>query len=223
MHPRPVASQASIDATARRLLGNADSQGGYRTVIAGETTAVDAREEAADLAGALSAAGKQVVLVDWSLDGRRASADALGLEPTPGLMDLLDGRASFEDVIRRLPDGDAHVVPCGSVARGPERSRPRPHQSGARRIGRSLRPHRRDRRAMQPFAICSWPSRAASMPASSSPTASRRAPAGEAARGTFLGFQVTDIDVVRLDRPRTPQRGRKMQLARSESAPEARF
>jgi hypothetical protein len=107
-------SPPPIDRVARRLLGNAASQGGYRTILVGNKPGIDVREEAADLAGALSAAGVHVVLVDWNFDGMGMSS-ALGVTPSPGLMDLLTGRATFEQVIQRLPDGDAHIVPCGAA------------------------------------------------------------------------------------------------------------
>ena len=103
----------SLDDVVQRLLGNAAGQGGYRTLVVGAADDIDVREEATDLAAGLSAAGRQVVLLDWSLDGD-GMATALGLAATPGFTDLLAGAAAFDDVIRTLPDGDVHVVPCGA-------------------------------------------------------------------------------------------------------------
>ena len=212
------ASHDDIGEIARRLLANAQ-QGGYRTVIVGEGTGDEVREEAADLAGALSGAGKQVALVDWSLDGR-GIAEALGLEPTPGFMDLLDGRASFEDVIRRLPDGEAHVVPCGSARADARLDADRLNLvldaldeaydhivvTGEHQAIRDL------------FLAIEGRFDAGVLVADRR----RGAAAANAAPGTFLGFQVTDIDVVRLDRGGA-ERTRKMQLARSAAtAGEAR-
>lgn len=110
--PAAYTRLGSVDALSNRLIANSDGQGGYRTVVVGDSDEVDVAEVAADLVDTLSAAGRQVVLVDWSLDGTGIS-DILGLAPSPGFLDLVEGRATFEDVIRRLPEGDAHIVPCG--------------------------------------------------------------------------------------------------------------
>ena len=107
----------SVGGVVRRLIGNTDAQAGYRSVIVSEAPGQDVREEATDLAAALCAAGKQVALVDWSLEGA-GIAGALGIRSTPGFMDLVEDRASFDEVIQRLPDGDAHVLPCGSPQAG---------------------------------------------------------------------------------------------------------
>lgn len=104
----------SVASVVERLVGNSAGQGGYRTVIVGESVDVDVREEAADIAAGLSAAGRQVVLVDWSLDGQ-GIAGGLGLPVSPGFTELLAGVASFDDVIGMLPDGDVHVLPCGAA------------------------------------------------------------------------------------------------------------
>ncbi|MBN9262029.1 MAG: lipopolysaccharide biosynthesis protein, partial [Hyphomicrobium sp.] len=53
------------------------------------------------------------VLVDWSRDGRGIAA-SLGAAQQPGINDLLDGRASLDDVIVRLPDSDAHFIAAGA-------------------------------------------------------------------------------------------------------------
>ncbi len=111
----PVSSQFdSVASVVERLLGNSAGQTGYRALIVGEEPEVDVREEAADIAAGLSAQGRQVVLVDWSLDGR-GIASGLDLPASPGFAELLAGTASFEDVIRMLPDGDVHVLACGAA------------------------------------------------------------------------------------------------------------
>lgn len=104
----------SVASVVERLIGNSAGQSGYRALIVGAGPDVDVREEAADIAAGLSAQGRQVVLVDWSLDGR-GIASGLGLPQSPGFAELLAGTASFDDVIRMLPDGDVHVLPCGAA------------------------------------------------------------------------------------------------------------
>lgn len=111
--PSPTAS-LSVAQAVQRLLGNSAGQSGYRTAIVGECPGIDVREEAADIAAALSAAGRQIVLIDWSLDGRGIS-EALGVPSGPGFTDLMAGTHMFEDVLRMLPDGDVHIVPCGAA------------------------------------------------------------------------------------------------------------
>ena len=135
-------------------------------------------------------------------------------------MDLLDGRATFEDVIRRLPDAEVHVVPCGS----------------AKPSGKDLNPDRINlvldaldeaydhivvtgehaliRDLFQ--AIQGRFDAGVVIADPRYPTA-----AGEAGDGIFLGFQVTEIDVLRIDRAGGANSRRKMQLARN-NGPEAR-
>jgi succinoglycan biosynthesis transport protein ExoP len=60
---------------------------------------------------------QQAILLDWSLDGV-GLAPALGVSPTLGITDVLSGRASFEDVIERLSRSEAHVIAAGSSAAG---------------------------------------------------------------------------------------------------------
>lgn len=217
--PSPSADAASISAIAHRLVGNAQSQGGYRTVITGSAAGIVTHEEALDLAGALTSQGKQVALVDWSLDGRGLS-QALGLEPAPGLMDLLDGRASFEDVIRRMPEADVHVVPCGTAQVGTKVLNPDRVNLVLDALDEAYDhiivtgEHGVIRDLFQ--AIQGRFDAGVAVADPRHPTA-----AGEAGDGIFLGFQVTDIDVLRIDRAGDPAGRRKMQLARG-NGPEAR-
>jgi uncharacterized protein involved in exopolysaccharide biosynthesis/Mrp family chromosome partitioning ATPase len=97
-----------------RLICNASGPGGYRTLVVGETEDVDARDLAVSIAMGLSSAGRQVVLVDWSLDGHGIS-EGLGIPGRPGFSDLLAGNVTFEDVIRVMPDGHVHLLPCGAA------------------------------------------------------------------------------------------------------------
>ena len=63
------------------------------------TAKVDATAEAIAIARALVARREQVVLVDLTR-GPASVSGALGLPRTPGLTDLVAGRAGFEDVVR---------------------------------------------------------------------------------------------------------------------------
>ena len=195
------ADLVSADAVARRLLANGNAQAGYRSVIAGETEGIDVREQSAEVAAILAEQGKQVVLVDWSFDGRGMS-EALGLPASPGILDLIEGRASFDDVIRRLPDGDVHVVACGTARTAG------PGKLDADRINLVLDaldeaydhiivtgPHAS---ILDLFLAIQGRFDAGVLVCDS-----KRGPRAPAAAGTFLGYQVADIDVIRLDRAGT--------------------
>lgn len=103
-----------VGEVVQRLIGNAAGQSGYRTLVAGADDGVDAREIAVDIAAGLSEAGRRVVLVDASRDGA-GLAQLVGVAASPGFAELIAGSASFEDVIRTLADGDIHIVPCGAL------------------------------------------------------------------------------------------------------------
>lgn len=96
---------------ARHLAGRAISRKGHRTLLVSD--GIDGAGEARDLVSSLTTSGRRCVLVDWSRDGRGIAA-SLGAAQQPGINDLLDGRASFDDVIVRLPDSDAHFIAAGA-------------------------------------------------------------------------------------------------------------
>jgi uncharacterized protein involved in exopolysaccharide biosynthesis/Mrp family chromosome partitioning ATPase len=210
---------SSIDEVARRILDHGHTQGGFRTVISGEAPGVDVAQEATAIADALTASGKQVVLVDWSPSGNGVAQD-LGLESTPGFTDLLEGRASFEEVIRRLPDSDTHVVPCGSA-----------HQDGteglnADRLNLVLDALDEaydhivvtgDHQAIRDLFLAVEGRFDAGIVVAERRS---RTATSSIAPGLFLGFQVTDIELMRLDRG-TPAGNQKMQLARAPDGAEA--
>ena len=67
-----------------------------------------------ELVQELSDRGLAAILVDWSPDGS-GLASKLGLSRTPGISELLAGAAKFEDVVQRLQDSDAHVIAAGAA------------------------------------------------------------------------------------------------------------
>jgi uncharacterized protein involved in exopolysaccharide biosynthesis len=104
--------------SARHLAGRAKGRKGYRTLLVADR--IDGATEARDLISTLAVAGRRCVLVDWSRDGRGIAAK-LGAATRPGMNELLDGRASFDDVIARLPDSDAHFIAAGGAPADPAR------------------------------------------------------------------------------------------------------
>ena len=114
---RPISTMRTVSSVARRLAASAQDRTGFRTFVAGEADATDAGPLAIDLARELARLGGQVVVLDWSLDGARLAAE-LGMSPALGITDVLVGRASFEDVIARLPGSRAHAIAAGSNSAG---------------------------------------------------------------------------------------------------------
>lgn len=108
-----VARVGSIGALARRITSRTETTG-YRTLIAGETDLMGVSSHAIELAKALADLGHSVVLVDWSPEGDGV-AHAVSMTDSPGIGDLLGGRATFEQIIRRIPDSDAHVIGAGTL------------------------------------------------------------------------------------------------------------
>jgi hypothetical protein len=106
---------SSTSDAARHVAAVAAERRGYRTLLVGD--GIDGAGEARDFASALAASGRRCVLIDWSRNGKGIAA-ALGLPAQPGINDLLSGRATFDDVIVRLPHSDAHVIACGAPVAG---------------------------------------------------------------------------------------------------------
>jgi capsular polysaccharide biosynthesis protein len=108
---------SSVAQAVQRLLARSDLQSGVRSLVAGEAPG-HVSAEALALVNAIARAGRQVVLIDWSPDGR-SMFENLRLPPKPGITDLLEGRASFEDVIARLPGSKAHFISAGAAPADP--------------------------------------------------------------------------------------------------------
>lgn len=112
-----VAEIATIAKLARHIRAHSPDKGGFRTLIAGATSGIDASYEALSLADDLVREGLQTIVIDWSLD-EDGFARKIGLDVKPGFNDLVMGDASFEDVIRSLPDGKVHLIASGSSLGG---------------------------------------------------------------------------------------------------------
>jgi hypothetical protein len=103
---------ATIGAMARRISSQSRG-GGYRTIVASETNMMGVSSHAIELAKALADAGQSVILIDWAPEGDGVG-HALALTPGPGIAELLAGSATFEQIIRRMPGSEAHVIGTGS-------------------------------------------------------------------------------------------------------------
>lgn len=103
----------TIGGLAGHLIAKTTGTSGLRTLIAGETETIDPAAEAIELAKTLAGKGGAVVLIEWAPDGG-SIASGLGVTSFPGLSELLDDTASFEDVIRRIPLSQAHFIAQGA-------------------------------------------------------------------------------------------------------------
>ena len=97
---------------AGALMARGDGEAGSRTLFTSETASTEVSAEALGFAEHLARAGKRVLLVPWSLSGRGLVVARTSLR-RPGMIELLSGAASFEQVIGRLPGSDVHVIQPG--------------------------------------------------------------------------------------------------------------
>jgi hypothetical protein len=117
--PEPPAAPMSapiltLDAMADRLFGmRGQGSSGTRSLMVGETEVAPLAIEAASLGAALAAKGQTVILIDWAPAGG-GIAEALGYVSEPGMLDLIAGRARFEDVVGAMGHSGAHLIPAGT-------------------------------------------------------------------------------------------------------------
>jgi Mrp family chromosome partitioning ATPase len=102
----------SLDAVLNHVLAAGKGGAPRALLVAGATAKLDATAEAIAIARAL-AKREQVVLVDITR-GPASISGALGLPRTPGLTDLVAGRAGFEDVVRIDDDSALQVISAGN-------------------------------------------------------------------------------------------------------------
>jgi hypothetical protein len=134
---------------------------------------------------------QQIILLDWSLDGV-GLALKLGRSPRLGITDVPAGRASFEDVIERLCESDAHVIAAGSSAAGIAPATHEDRVNMARRARGGLRScgHCRSRRRA---------ARAIGRDRAIDVGVAAADGEGATPAGVFLGFNVADLDGIRYE------------------------
>lgn len=103
-----------VSALSARLLESRRPGSGYRTLLTGEREGIDVTDEAIEVVNALAQSGAQVILIDWSSIGE-GMAQSTGLDPSVGLNDLLRGDVSFGEVIQRLPGTNVHAIASGKA------------------------------------------------------------------------------------------------------------
>ncbi len=112
--PAGVHVVQSVADLAHQLVSQPQDIGGFRALMTGSTEQIDAGGEAIDLVKAMADAGADVILVDWSPEGH-GIAERIGADPSAGLNELLQGQAKFEDVVTRIPASGAHFIPAGTA------------------------------------------------------------------------------------------------------------
>ncbi|MCB1506743.1 MAG: lipopolysaccharide biosynthesis protein [Hyphomicrobiaceae bacterium] len=210
-----TAEIATVAKLARHIRAIAPDKGGFRTLMCGASNNIDASFEALALAQELVRDGLQTIVIDWSTNEDGFSR-RIGLPSQPGFNDLARGDASFEDVIRSLPDGRVHIVPCGSSA-------------SARSAGGMLDSQKLnllldalDEAYDQIIVVSKLTDARALFEAIqgrfdagvSVADAMRNTSVVQDPPGTFLGFEVTDINLIRLNRSEDKPQGAHLMTRR---------
>lgn len=201
----------SIGDLALQLVAHPQDIGGYRALMTGASDQIDVGTEAVELVKVMSDAGADVILIDWSPEGH-GIAERMGFEPRAGLNELLQGKATFEDVVTRIPASGAHFIPAGTAVLDrdtvldPDQlnltldalDTAYDHIVVAARndVARALFEAILGR--FDAGIVISEPKRRGAMPD---------------VPGSFLGFEVTDIELFRLERAKSNQLARE-RLAR---------
>lgn len=100
----------SIGVLARHIQSKI-SGGGYRVMVAGESDMLRVLGHAQELAQVIAEQGQSVIVIDWREVDDEGNSEG---STQRGLRDLLDGLATFEDVICRLPGSEAHMMASGA-------------------------------------------------------------------------------------------------------------
>ncbi len=111
--PRGADNGGTIKQIAGRLLRNGQSVVGYRTIVVGDSQHTDAAPEAVAIAGEIARVGQQVVIVDWNVAGETFGQND-DIQVAGGVLDLLEGTASFEDIIAIIPRSRVHYIGAGN-------------------------------------------------------------------------------------------------------------
>ncbi len=112
-----IGLETSIASVVERIKRAAPKEGGHRAMVSGETMVIDASQEAIDIAKGLADGGNHVILVDWSPSGQGLAATA-GVTAAQGLTELLTGAVGFDDVVQKLPQSPVHFISCGAPLDG---------------------------------------------------------------------------------------------------------
>lgn len=188
---------------AARLAARRPPQGGHRALITGESNAVDCARDAIALARMLAVQNTDVVLVNWSAVGEGIDAEA-GVEPATGFTELVLAKASFDAAVRLLPQSSVHFIGCGAPIEA--RDKIDPDQLNLildaldEAYDQIIVTGKHDDARLLFEAIEGRFDTGITVAEQS-----RRVSVLEEPAGAFLGFEVTDIDVIRYERAQAQQ------------------
>lgn len=109
---RAVRTTTTLEDVARTLVDRAQHRSGFRSMVSAAHANASAGPAPAQLARQLSRLNRQVILLDCS---RHIADEDAGEQPRRGLADVLAGTATFEDVIAPLPGSAVHTIAAGST------------------------------------------------------------------------------------------------------------
>jgi succinoglycan biosynthesis transport protein ExoP len=112
----PLITFTDVDLLAARLKERRPSGGGHRTLITSDVQPLVPYAETIELAKSLASSGAQTILIDWSPSGE-GFASMAGLEQSLGWNDLLNGAARFDEIIQRLRGTHAQAIASGKQMR----------------------------------------------------------------------------------------------------------
>lgn len=115
--PLDSSNAPKVSDIAARLRQAASVQGGHRALITGDTAAIPAGREAIAVARALSETGAHIMLLEWSPSGMSVPG-LKGVDSGQGISDLLAGEAGFDHIVRRIPATRVHYISCGMQTSG---------------------------------------------------------------------------------------------------------
>ncbi|MBS0253463.1 MAG: hypothetical protein JSR78_20580 [Proteobacteria bacterium] len=215
----PPPDFTEIEKLAVRLKTRRPSGGGHRTLITSKSEDVVPYDQALHLASVLAGCGAQTILIDWSPSGE-GFAKAVGLDAQPGFNDLLQGCATFNDIIHRLPGSTAQVIASGAGLPRGNRKMDANMLNLALDALDEVYDHiivtgRHDEARGLFECIEGRFDAGVTIEPMGDGTASRDD------GGTFLGFEVTDIDILHYLRPEPPVSSMAQRIAHATRSREA--
>ena len=111
--PAEAVTLKSLRAVAQRIAGAAQRSRGYAVIISADTPDADITREVVNVTREIADTKVKTMLLDRS-ESLHVISSVLGLPRTPGMKELLCGRASVEDVIKRDPESNAQVITAGN-------------------------------------------------------------------------------------------------------------
>jgi uncharacterized protein involved in exopolysaccharide biosynthesis len=212
----------SVPDLAHELMVHPADIGGFRTLMTGASNQVDIGDDAVDLVKAMAEAGADVMLIDWSPEGN-GIAERMGAEPRAGLNELLQGQAKFEDVVTRIPASGAHFIPAGTAVLDRDTLLD-PDQLNLTLDALDTAYDHIVVVARHDVARAMFEAILGRFDAGIIVSEPKRRGITTDAPGTFLGFQVADIELFRLERSKSSQLARDRLarvVARGGEAPAA--